>query len=147
MNPAASTSRHLRLKIERMACSFALDILHRCNKACLSVDLTEGLSLVLLFQTSAAPAAAAHLSSPSAVRSPYPLHMSCHPRPEPRPPSPSHACRRTPSPPRVTGPPLALELQAAPPPSLPPSLNQRLHRTWMARPTWEVILRRQSQTA
>lgn len=38
MNPVASTSHHHRLKIERMACSIALDILHRCNKACLSVD-------------------------------------------------------------------------------------------------------------
>lgn len=102
--------------------------------------------LFLLLQTSAV-AAAAPLSNPSAVRSPYPLHMSCHPRPEPRPPSPSHVFRRTPCLLRVTGLPLAPEPQVAPPQSLPPSPNQHLHPTWMLRPTWEVILWCQSQTA
>ncbi len=105
------------------------------------------LSSFALLKISAVPAAAP-LSSPSVVRSPYPLHMSCHPRPEPRPLSPSRVSRRTPCPLlRGTGLPLAPEPQVAPPQSLLLSPNQHLRLIWMLRLVWQVIPRGQSQTA
>lgn len=103
----------------------------------------------LTAQKISAVPAAAPLSSPSVVRSPYPLHMSCHPRPDPRPLSPSRVSRRTPCPLlRVTDLPLAPEPQVAPPPSrLLLSPNQRLRPTWTLSLVWEVIPWGQNRTA
>lgn len=110
-------------------------------------EISNDLFFFYSLKISAVPPAAAPLSSPSAVRSPYPLHMSCHPRPEPRPLSPSHVSMRTPCPLRDTGLRLAPEPQVAPPRSLPLSPNQHLRPTWMLRLVWEVILWGQNQTA
>jgi len=138
--------------MEKIFCSSVLEILHWFNKIYPYIErwgigswLTS--NFIYSFKISAVPAAAAPLSSPSAVRSPYPLHMSCHPRPEPWPLSLSHWPRRILCPLRVTGLPLAPEPQVAPLRSLPLSPNRYLRPTWMLRTMWEVIMRGQSQTA